>query len=67
MSTKKEKKAHYFEKVNELFKKYQKIIIVNVDNVSSALMQKTRHSLRGKAVILMGKNTLIRRAIAGLK
>lgn len=30
-------------------------------------MQKTRHSLRGRAVVLMGKNTLIRRAISGLK
>lgn len=42
-------------------------MIVSIDNVSSSLMQKTRFALRGKAVILMGKNTLIRRAMAGLK
>jgi large subunit ribosomal protein LP0 len=67
MTSKKEKKALYFTKVNELFHEYHKIMIVNIDNVSSALMQKTRHALRGKAIVLMGKNTLIRRAMAGIK
>jgi large subunit ribosomal protein LP0 len=67
MSSKKEKKAIFFEKVAKLFAEYQKVILVSVDNVSSSLMQKTRRALRGKAVMLMGKNTLIRRALAGLK
>lgn len=67
MSTKKEKKALYFQKVERLFREYSKIMVVSVDNVSSALMQKTRHVLRGKAVLLMGKNTLLRRAMKDLK
>jgi len=37
--------------------------VVNCDNISSAHIQKTRKLLRGKAEILMGKNTMIRRAI----
>ena len=67
MSTKQEKKALYFKKVEQLFKEYSKILVVSIDNVSSALMQKTRHALRGKAVLLMGKNTLLRRAMSNVK
>jgi len=36
---------------------------VQVDNVGSNQMQKTRIALRGKAVVLMGKNTLMRKVI----
>jgi large subunit ribosomal protein LP0 len=39
------------------------MLVVSCDNIGSAHMQKIRKSLRGKAVILMGKNTMIRRAI----
>ena len=39
------------------------IFIVNVDNVGSQQMHQIRQSLRGKAVVLMGKNTMVRRAI----
>ncbi|KAH7820890.1 putative 60S acidic ribosomal protein P0-3 [Monocercomonoides exilis] len=67
MATKKEKKALYFEKVVKLFAEYEKVMVVSIDNVSSALMQQTRHALRGKAVMLMGKNTLIRRAMTNVK
>ena len=38
---------------------------MNVDNVGSKQMQQIRISLRGRAVILMGKNTTIRKAIRG--
>jgi len=38
-------------------------LIVTCDHIGSAHMQKIRKSLRGKAVLLMGKNTMIRRAI----
>lgn len=37
--------------------------MVTCDNIGSAHMQKIRKNLRGKAVLLMGKNTMIRRAI----
>ena len=35
------------------------------DNVGSKQMQQIRMSLRGKAVVLMGKNTMMRKAIRG--
>jgi len=61
--SKKEKKAEYFNKLVDLLKQYQKILIVLCDNIGSSHMQNIRKSLRGKAVLLMGKNTMIRRAI----
>lgn len=38
-------------------------LIVNVDNVGSNQMHQIRVALRGKAVVLMGKNTMVRRAL----
>jgi len=46
-----------------LLDEYQKILIVTADNVGSNQMQQIRRALRGKAVLLMGKNTMIRKAI----
>jgi large subunit ribosomal protein LP0 len=37
----------------------------SVDNVGSNQMHQIRQALRGDAVILLGKNTMIRRAIRG--
>ena len=39
------------------------IFIVNVDNVGSNQMHQIRQALRGKGEILMGKNTMVRRAV----
>ncbi|KAJ5697254.1 Ribosomal protein L10/acidic P0 [Penicillium malachiteum] len=58
-------KAQYFEKLKSLLEQYSQIFIVGVDNVSSQQMHETRQSLRGKAVVLMGKNTMVRRALKG--
>jgi len=58
-----QKKAEYFERLISLLGEYPKILIVSCDNIGSAHMQKIRRTLRGKAVLLMGKNTMIRRAI----
>jgi len=60
-----ERKQAYFTKLNQLLTEYNKIMIVGADNVGSAQMQKVRKSLRGKAVLLMGKNTMVRKAIRG--
>lgn len=60
-----EKKAEYFTKLRELLEEYKSIFVVGVDNVSSQQLHEVRKSLRGKAVVLMGKNTMIRRAIRG--
>jgi len=61
--TTRQKKAEYFERLVSYLEEYPKILIVTCDNIGSAHMQKIRKTLRGKAVILMGKNTMIRRAI----
>ncbi|KAH6560165.1 hypothetical protein BASA50_000625 [Batrachochytrium salamandrivorans] len=57
------KKENYFSKLNELLTDYNVVFIVNVDNVGSNQMHQIRKSLRGKAVVLMGKNTMVRRAL----
>jgi large subunit ribosomal protein LP0 len=44
---------------------YPKCFIVGADNVGSRQMQQIRIALRGSAVVLMGKNTMMRKAIRG--
>jgi len=61
--SKKEKKEEYFQKLIKLLHEYQKILLVTCDNIGSNHMQKIRRSLRGKATLLMGKNTMMRKAI----
>jgi len=58
-------KSVYFERLKGLLDGYKSIFIVTVDNVSSQQMHEIRQSLRGEAVVLMGKNTMVRRAIKG--
>jgi large subunit ribosomal protein LP0 len=58
-------KANYFEKLTTLLDEYPKCFIVGADNVGSKQMQEIRIALRGKAVVLMGKNTMMRKAIRG--
>ncbi|XP_067667080.1 large ribosomal subunit protein uL10-like [Haliotis asinina] len=58
-------KSNYFLKIVQLLDEYPKCFIVGADNVGSKQMQKIRQALRGKAVVLMGKNTMMRKAIRG--
>lgn len=58
-------KAAYFDKLKGLLDEYKTIFIVSVDNVSSQQMHEIRVSLRGEGVVLMGKNTMVRRALKG--
>jgi len=59
------RKQAYFSKLIQCLDEYPKILLVIADNVGSYQMQKIRIALRGKAVILMGKNTMVRKAIRG--
>lgn len=59
-----ERKVEYFERLETLLDKYTKVFIVSVDNVGSKQMQQVRMALRGKAEVLMGKNTLIRKVVS---
>lgn len=63
MGGKSANKAGYFDKLKGLLEEYSSIFIVGVDNVSSQQMHEIRQSLRGEAVVLMGKNTMVRRAL----
>jgi len=58
------KKAAYFKKLVDLCINTPQALIVNVTHVRSKQMQDIRMELRGKAVVLMGKNTMIRKALA---
>lgn len=60
-----ERKQAFFAKVTHLVEQYDKILIVGADNVGSNQMSRIRKSLRGKAIILMGKNTMVRKALRG--
>ncbi|KAH9063903.1 60S acidic ribosomal protein P0 [Lactarius vividus] len=66
MGATRSQKELYFEKLKLLIAKYPSIFIVNVDNVGSNQMHQIRVSLRGKGVVLMGKNTMVRRALRSI-
>jgi len=57
------KKQIYFDKLVDLCVNTPKALIVSVDHVASKQMQDIRIDLRGRAVVLMGKNTMIRKAL----
>jgi large subunit ribosomal protein LP0 len=58
------KKTAYFEKLIDLCVNYPEALIVHVDHVGSKQMQDIRVALRGKGVVLMGKNSMIRKALS---
>jgi len=58
-------KTNYFNKIVQLLDEYPKCFLVEADNVGSKQMQQIRIALRGHAVVLMGKNTMMRKAIRG--
>jgi len=62
-TSKKEKKGVYFNRLVGLLQEFPKILIVLCDNIGSKHMQRIRRDLRGKATLLMGKNTMMRKAI----
>ncbi|XP_039142383.1 60S acidic ribosomal protein P0-like [Dioscorea cayenensis subsp. rotundata] len=61
--SKAEKKVQYDKKLCRLLNEYTQVLIVAADNVGSNQMQNIRKGLRGDSIVLMGKNTLIRRCV----
>merc|ERR1711934_483789 len=59
-------KANYFEKLEKNIRDHSKFILVNADNVASLQFAQIRRSCRGKAEIVMGKNTMMKKVIRGL-
>jgi len=66
MTDRRVRKEKFVEKLKVAFTEYKNVLIVGVDNVGSNQMQKVRLALRGKAIVLMGKNTLIRKIMRDL-
>jgi len=65
-SSGKQRKQQYFTRLIKLLDEYPCILIVGADNVGSNHMQQIRKALRAKgSILLMGKNTMIRKAIRG--
>merc|ERR1712176_877073 len=56
-------KSDYFEKVQRLMRQYTRIFVCDADNVSSKQFQEIRKGMRGYGDVLMGKNTMLKRAI----
>jgi len=59
-------KSNYFEKLENAIRNNSKFLLVNADNVSSLQFAQIRASLRGKATVVMGKNTMMKKCIRGL-
>jgi len=59
-------KANYFEKLENAIRNNSKFLLVNADNVASLQFAQIRASLRGRATIVMGKNTMMKKCIRGL-
>jgi len=57
------RKDAYWLKLNAALDEYKNILIIGVDFVGSNQMQQIRKTLRGKGIVLMGKNTLIRKVL----
>merc|ERR1712018_814579 len=58
-------KASYFTKLIAHLDEYPRCFLVGVDNVGSKQMQTIRRALRDHGEVLMGKNTMMRKAIRG--
>jgi len=62
-TSKKAKKHAFAKKLSDLLGQYEKILLVSIDNVGANSIQKIRSTLRGQAVLLFGRNTLIRKTV----
>lgn len=51
-----DKKRAYGQKLVDYVENYKSAFVVGCDNVGSKQMQQIRVTLRGQAVVLMGKN-----------
>jgi len=57
------RKLDYRARLESYLEQYRSIAIMTVDNVGSNQLQKIRIALRGKAAVLLGKNTIIRKVV----
>jgi large subunit ribosomal protein LP0 len=57
------RKVEFCDRLKEYLNEHKNILIVHADHVGSNQLQQIRIELRGQAVILMGKNTMMRRVV----
>ena len=62
----KSKKIAYFAHLEECLNKYPRAFLVDADFVGSKQISDIRIALRGKAELVFGKNTMVRRCIRNL-
>ncbi|KAL3521192.1 hypothetical protein ACH5RR_019341 [Cinchona calisaya] len=62
-TSKADKKIAYDQKLCNLLDEYTQVLIAVADNVGSNQLQNIRKGLRGDSVVLMGKNTMMKRTI----
>jgi len=58
-----ERKTSYYQRFGELLDQYDQVLVVGADNVRSTQMHTIRKQLRGKGLLIMGKNTVMRKVI----
>ena len=58
-----QKKALYFQKLQNILEEYNKIFVVEIKHVTSKQVADIRKALRGQALLLFGKKTMIRRCM----
>uniref|UniRef100_A0A7N0TPF6 60S acidic ribosomal protein P0 n=1 Tax=Kalanchoe fedtschenkoi TaxID=63787 RepID=A0A7N0TPF6_KALFE len=61
--SKADKKIAYDKKLCQLLDDYSQILVVAADNVGSNQLQMIRQGLRGDSLVLMGKNTMMKRSV----
>ncbi|CAI9784530.1 unnamed protein product [Fraxinus pennsylvanica] len=61
--SKAEKKIAYDQKLCQLLDEYTQVLVAAADNVGSNQLQNIRKGLRGDSVVLMGKNTMMKRSV----
>lgn len=61
--SKADKKIAYDHKLCQFLDDYTQVLVAAADNVGSNQLQNIRQGLRGDSVILMGKNTMMKRSI----
>ena len=57
------RKVQYDKKLCPLLEQYSKILIFGADNVDSKQLQEIRSALHDHSVVMMGKNTMMRRSL----
>lgn len=57
------RKNKYIAKLEEAFDNYKSLLVIGIDFVGSSQMQQIRIALRGRATVLMGKNTIMRKIV----